>query len=120
MNTDDSTEFRKAFGQRMSEELDRLGLTQREMAALAGQGPVSGYRYINGKALPGAEVLHRLAAGGFDVAFLLTGNTRAPRPPARHMALVAAYDAAPLAIRRAVDKLLEQPEPARAKPAAKG
>lgn len=64
---------------RLREERERLGLSQSAFGALGGVSKGSQIAYEQGRAQPGAAYLERLASGGVDVRYVLTGS-RAPAP----------------------------------------
>lgn len=61
------------FADRLKAERKRLALSQSAAAAIAGVSREMFCRYERG-ALPGADVLIALGAGGFDVGFIVTGK----------------------------------------------
>lgn len=64
-------------GNRLQEERKNRGLSQAEAGAVAGVSREMWGRYERG-ALPGGEALLALAAAGFDVGYILTGQ-RTPK-----------------------------------------
>ncbi len=71
----------KDFGTRLKEERRRLKLSQEELAKLGGVSRASQYLYEQGSRAPNIEYLMRLARGGADSFFLITGkkDESAPR-----------------------------------------
>jgi len=61
------------YGQRVAAERKRLGLTQRELAALLGVGRTAVAMIETGKASLDINRLVELGASGFDILFVLTG-----------------------------------------------
>jgi transcriptional regulator with XRE-family HTH domain len=65
--------IRGDMGERLREERKRLGLSQTEMALIAGGSLRAQQTYEAGKRTPTAEYLAALVARGVDVTFVLTG-----------------------------------------------
>lgn len=65
---------RDAVRLRLGEELRKLGLSQRKLAALFGcdQRLVAGY--LSGRTLPGAYYLTVMYNAGCDIIYILTGE----------------------------------------------
>jgi transcriptional regulator with XRE-family HTH domain len=63
-----------SIGVRLREERVRLGFSQRQFAALAGQGRLSQIRYESGKRSPDANYLIAICAAGADSPYIVTGN----------------------------------------------
>ena len=66
-----------SFGTRLAEERRRLGLKQAEFARLAGTDVPKQSLYENDRRELRADYLARLAAGGVDVVYVLTGRRSA-------------------------------------------
>ena len=62
------------FGVRLREERERLGFSQAEFAAMAGQGTQSQSRYEAEKRTPDSTYLTKIASCGADILYLLTGE----------------------------------------------
>ena len=62
------------FGNRLREERERLGLTQKEFAEIGGVKRVSQHLYERGDTPPNIDYLLRLAEIDVDVAYLLIGE----------------------------------------------
>lgn len=66
-------DIRALIAQRLTDERNRLGMTQREMADFGGK-PMRTYQdWEIGKSTPSAEFLTVMACAGLDVAYVLTG-----------------------------------------------
>jgi transcriptional regulator with XRE-family HTH domain len=63
-----------SIGTRLREEREKLGLTQAEIAEVAGVTRNSQYSYENDKRKPDADYLQAIAAAGCDVQYILTGQ----------------------------------------------
>lgn len=61
------------FGERLSGERKRLGLSQTEFAKLGGVKRLAQGRYESGERRPDADYLMKISAGGVDLLFVLTG-----------------------------------------------
>ena len=69
-----STKRRKDAGERLKGERERLGYAPRQIAQLLGV-PLEAYdAFESGTADPGIWRMPRLAACGFDVLFIITGE----------------------------------------------
>lgn len=71
------------LGVRLKEERQRLGLSQRELAALGGVKRLSQGHYESGFRFPAADYLFRLSKVGIEVLYVLTGaraNSATPAP----------------------------------------
>lgn len=66
-------EYLSKIASRLHSERQRLGLTQDEFAEAGGIGKRAYCNYENGSRECGCEFLHRLAATGADVQFIVTG-----------------------------------------------
>lgn len=64
----------KSFGGRLRAERQALGMTQERFAELGGVKRLSQHLYEQDVRVPDANYLARLAEGGADVAFLITGS----------------------------------------------
>lgn len=65
--------FSAELGLRLREERELLGLNQTEFGQLGGVAKVAQLNYEKGYRVPGAEYLNRLAMGGVDVGYVLSG-----------------------------------------------
>ena len=65
---------REAFGSRLREERTRVGLDQRELAAVAGVGRNSQIAYEGGRTAPDADYLLAVQGRGIDIPYLFTGH----------------------------------------------
>jgi transcriptional regulator with XRE-family HTH domain len=72
------TEVIKTIADRFSEERTKLGLTQVELAAIAGVSKVTISHYASGKSLPSTDVLIKLDELGADVHYILSGKKSSP------------------------------------------
>jgi transcriptional regulator with XRE-family HTH domain len=91
------------FGGRLRAERERLGLNQRDFAALAGNSKETQVNYEAERRSPDARAMMAWAAQGVDVLFVLTGR-RAPDPvaPMDHDALWAGIEAEAARLRDAL------------------
>lgn len=89
---------RVAIGQRLLDERKRLGLTQEA----CGLTPQVFRRYENGKSTPGADYLAELAALGFDVMYVITGNRSVGVVTDEEAKLLEAFRRTPEVVRQAV------------------
>ena len=62
------------IGARLKREKERLGLSQRDMAAMGGVSPGAYHYYEAGKRSPDAEFLLGISKGGVDIWFVLFGT----------------------------------------------
>lgn len=87
--------IRGDMGERLREERKRLGLSQTEMAVIAGGSLRAQQTYEAGKRTPTAEYLAALVDRGLDVNFILTGTRRASSAPSDSLeaALLCAFRA---------------------------
>ena len=67
-------------GERVTEERQRLGLSQADAGALCGVSREMWGKYERGKAVMGTEVLSRFALNGADALYILTGQRNAATP----------------------------------------
>ena len=67
------------FGARLREERLRLGMSQPDFAALAGQKKNSQINYEGGKRSPDSDYLAAIAAAGADVSYIVTGKSPSDR-----------------------------------------
>lgn len=96
--------FSSEVGGRLREERDNAGLSQAELAVVAGVTREQIGRYERGTGTPGGEVLAALAAAHIDVMYVLTGNRRSQgqyEPPRDYVLLGQCVDAADQAIAKA-------------------
>jgi transcriptional regulator with XRE-family HTH domain len=68
------TDRQPSFGARLAEERKRLGLKQAEFAKLVGTDLPKQSLYENDRRELRADYLARLAEGGVDVVYILTGR----------------------------------------------
>lgn len=68
---------RDAIGQRIGEELRKLGLSQHKIAKLFGCDQHLISYYCSGKTIPGAYYLTVMHNAGCDIIYILTGDRRA-------------------------------------------
>jgi len=92
---------------RLAEERERLGKTQKEMAAIGDVGDRSYWHYEKGERSPDAECLLNLAAGGVDVFYVLTGNRTAAVVSDIEARLISAFRASPEAVQDAIMAALQ-------------
>ncbi|WP_443190275.1 helix-turn-helix domain-containing protein [Pseudomonas indica] len=67
------------LNERLTEERERLGYTQVQLAKLAGVSKTTQNYYDTGKRSPTADYLETVAGLGIDVLYVITG-TRTPMP----------------------------------------
>lgn len=84
------------IGNRLAEERNRQGLTQTQLAGLAGVTRKTVFGYESGQRAPDGGAMSIWAAAGLDVLYILTGQ-RAAAPPApvlsrEHAALIDNYN----------------------------
>jgi transcriptional regulator with XRE-family HTH domain len=87
---------------RLAEERERLGKTQKEMAAIGDVGDRSYWHYEKGERSPDAECLLNLAAGGVDAYYVLTGNRGVTIASNEEAKLLEAFRRTPEVVRQAV------------------
>lgn len=87
--------MRGDMGERLRSERKRLGLSQTEMATIAGGSLRAQQTYEAGKRTPTAEYLASLAGYGVNVTYILTGMREASSEPADSLeaALLCAFRA---------------------------
>lgn len=61
-------------GERLRQERLRLGLSQKDFAALFGKKTMAAFRYEKGERVMGQDDLEALHAAGVDVYYLITGE----------------------------------------------
>lgn len=91
-----------SIGVRIREERERLRLTQHVL----GVTPQSQRKYEKGESTPGADYLSNFARLGADILYVVTGQRAGVTVSDEHARLIAAYDAAPSAIRAAAMAVL--------------
>ncbi|TGR41853.1 XRE family transcriptional regulator [Mesorhizobium sp. M00.F.Ca.ET.151.01.1.1] len=107
MNANELIEdFAEAFGDRLRSERKRLGLSQAELAELAGVRKQAQMHYEAGHRSPQAEYLYRLGQAGVDVAYVLTGQIDVATVPAMEAALLERFRIATSDTQRAVLSVL--------------
>ena len=62
------------FGERLSLERQRLGLTQEALGKLGGMSRLAQFKYEHGEHMPSVEYLEKLFDNNVDAIFLLTGR----------------------------------------------
>lgn len=65
-------------GERLRQERSRLGLSQKDFAALFGKKNMAVMRYEKGERVMGHDDLEALYAAGVDVYYLITGERTQP------------------------------------------
>lgn len=76
---DDPThEFPPDLGKRLKEERKRCGLTQSELADLAGIGRLAQYQYESEARSPNTRYLNAIFAAGLDISYILLGTRHTP------------------------------------------
>lgn len=65
-------------GERLRQERSRLGLSQKDFAALFGKKNMAVMRYEKGERVMGQDDLESLYAAGVDVYYLITGERTRP------------------------------------------
>lgn len=65
-------------GERLRQERSRLGLSQKDFAALFGKKNMAVMRYEKGERVMGQDDLESLHAAGVDVYYLITGERTRP------------------------------------------
>lgn len=73
-NTPLSDEVKKAIGERLREERERLKLSQPSFGEAGGVMRGAQIKYEGGSRVPDAEYLKRVAAIGADVLYIITGE----------------------------------------------
>lgn len=73
--------FSSLFGSRLKEARKALGWNQAQAAEISGVSREHWGRCERGIAVPGGEVLAALAAHGFDVLYVLSGESEQPKMP---------------------------------------
>ncbi|MEN3113096.1 helix-turn-helix domain-containing protein [Uliginosibacterium paludis] len=86
---------------RLKSEREQMGLTQDEMAMRCGTSKRSYCAYESGETQPKSEFLAKLADAGGDVLYVLTGKHAVGIVEANEAEMLAAYRAAPEAVRKA-------------------
>lgn len=71
-----------SLGNRLREARKALGSSQDEMATACGVSREMWGKYERGAAMPGSEVLAKVAAAGADVLYILTGKSSEAAPMA--------------------------------------
>ena len=95
-----------SFGTRLAEERKRLGLKQAEFAARVGTNVPKQSLYENDRRDLRADFLARLAEGGVDVVYVLTGRRSEVAWLGQGASdLLTAYLALPADMQRALDEL---------------
>lgn len=97
--------------ERLREERARLGLHQKDVASLVGMTPRAQLMYEAGDRHPDSKYLAALAASGFDIGYILTGQRTSADFTATEIDLVHAYRNATPAGRLAVMTVLNATTP---------
>ena len=108
-----------SVGERLKQERERLGLTQEQLAQLAGHGKGTQINYEGGKTSPTVDYLLAVAAHGVDTVYVLTGSRSATVGAlnAEESLLVDNYRAATDGGRAAARAVLDAVEKQLARPA---
>lgn len=78
----------KSIANRITNALNRTGISQRQLADATGMTEVSISRYVKGKRIPSAEILGRIAdVLGVTTDYLITGKTE----PTKHVEMIVDY-----------------------------
>ncbi|MEJ5865788.1 helix-turn-helix domain-containing protein [Pseudomonas farsensis] len=100
-----------AFGPRLREERERLGMTQRAFGDVGGVEPNAQGKYESGERTPRMDYLAAVAARGVDALYVLTGK-RTPAPldslSADEDQMIGAFRRLPAADQAAVWHLLNR------------
>lgn len=101
-------ELFNSIGERLREVRENMGLSQTAFAEFAERTGAAGTTrqsqslYEKGKRMPDAAYLSAIAANGADVLYILTGHGRSQSLSNDEQELIAAFRAAPLAVKGAV------------------
>lgn len=90
-----------SIGERLREERERLGFSQPKFASVAGTTKQTLFAWETGKTAPDAVQLSAFAGIGADVLYILTGEIDSQALSSDEQELVAAFRAAPLAVKAA-------------------
>lgn len=96
--------FQSLFGERLKTARKALGWNQAQAAEISGVSREHWGRCERGAAVLGGEVLAALAAHGFDVLYVLSGECSKPQIPtlsSDEQLLLDSYREAPPAVRKA-------------------
>lgn len=78
----------KSIANRITNALNRIGISQRQLAGAIGMTEVTISRYVKGKRIPSAEILGRIAdVLGVTTDYLITGKTE----PTKHVEMIVDY-----------------------------
>ena len=78
----------KSIANRITNALNRCGVSQRQLADATGMTEVTISRYVKGKRIPSAETLGRIAdVIGVTTDYLITGKTE----PTKHVEMIVDY-----------------------------
>lgn len=102
-------------GERLRDERKRMGLSQSGMGERAGVTKMSQINYEKDARAPDATYLAAIAAAGADIQYILTGTPSAQALTRDEVELLAAFRAAPLAVKAAAIGALQggsNPQPA--------
>lgn len=87
---------------RLADERKRLGLNKGQMAKAGNVANSTYANYEDGSRSPDGEFFSAIAAAGADVLYILTGDIDSQALSADEQELIAAFRAAPLAVKGAV------------------
>lgn len=90
-----------SIGDRLREERERLGYSQPAFGAIGGKTKKTVMQWEGGEQFPNAAFLSSIAAQGADVQYILTGQSSAQALSPDEQELIAAFRAAPLAVKAA-------------------
>lgn len=90
------------IGERLCEERNRLGYNQPDFAALAETTKKTQIDYEKGVTSPNGNYLSAVSAAGADVQYIITGVRSTQALSSDEQDLIAAFRAAPLAVKGAV------------------
>ena len=91
-----------AIGERLKEERERLGYNQADFAALAETTRKSQFNYETDERRPDVRYMAAIGAAGADVQYIVTGLRSSQALSQDEQQLIAAFRAAPLAVKGAV------------------
>lgn len=99
-----------AFGERLREERDRLGLNQEELGLIGGVNRNTQGKYEKGERSPDTKYLEAIAAAGVDILYLVTGR-RTPLPAGtlslKESTMVEKYRSLGAADQASLDRLVD-------------
>ena len=71
--------YENSFGERLKKERLRLGLTQEELATIAGMKPLAILNYEKNKSSPALKTLYAFEKEGMNLPYLVLGDTWMPK-----------------------------------------